>query len=42
MPFGVSLPPLDMHAVGVSMPSWEEVIKYEEGDQEVHSKLQSG
>eukprot|EP00037_Helgoeca_nana_P015492 m.144598 g.144598 ORF g.144598 m.144598 type:complete len:1025 (+) comp23042_c0_seq1:94-3168(+) len=42
LPFGVSLPPLDMHAVGVSMPSWEEVIKYEEGDQEVHSKLQSG
>mmetsp|Transcript_28928 Transcript_28928/g.86837 ORF Transcript_28928/g.86837 Transcript_28928/m.86837 type:complete len:1028 (+) Transcript_28928:58-3141(+) len=42
LPFGVSLPPAEPHAVGVSMPSWEDVIAYEEGDADTHDKLQSG
>eukprot|EP00038_Savillea_parva_P014266 m.10468 g.10468 ORF g.10468 m.10468 type:complete len:1026 (+) comp2750_c0_seq2:148-3225(+) len=43
LPFGVSLPPSEPdHAVGVSMPSWEDVIAYEEGAPEVHDKLQAG
>ena len=42
LPFGVSLPPKDAHAVGVSMPRWEDVINYEEGCEITHNKLESG
>ena len=42
LPFGVSLPPRDAHAVGVSMPSWADVIAYEEGCTATHNKLQGG
>eukprot|EP00039_Didymoeca_costata_P013337 m.201486 g.201486 ORF g.201486 m.201486 type:complete len:1006 (+) comp15744_c0_seq10:222-3239(+) len=42
LPFGVSLPPRDEHAVGVSMPSWEDVIAYEEGSASHHERLQAG
>jgi hypothetical protein len=42
LPFGVSLPPNNIHAVGVSMPSWKDVIDYEEGCPEAHGKLESG
>lgn len=42
LPFGVSLPPRDAHAVGVSMPSWSDVIAYEQGCPTAHGKLQSG
>ena len=31
LPFGVSLPRNTEHAVGVCMPSWADVIDYEEG-----------
>jgi len=34
LPFGVSLPVLDAHAVGVSMPLWSDVVAYEEGNAE--------
>jgi len=41
-PLGESVPPKDHHAVGVSMPSWEDVVKYEEGDPETHAQLSAG
>eukprot|EP00939_MAST-03C_sp_MAST-3C-sp1_P002424 g2424.t1 len=42
LPFGVSLPPREDHAVGVSMPTWKDVINYEEGDADALSKMSSG
>ena len=42
LPLGTSLPPSEIHAVGVSMPNWSDVIKYEEGDKDVLDKLSSG
>ncbi|GBG29388.1 Cystathionine gamma-lyase [Hondaea fermentalgiana] len=41
-PLGQSLPPKDYHAVGVSMPSWDDVVRYEEGDPNVHAQLSAG
>jgi len=40
IPLGVSLPPCSPHAVGVSMPRWEDVVAYEEGSLE--TPLQAG
>ena len=34
--------PLDEHAVSVSMPKWQHVVGYEEGDASVHDKLACG
>ena len=31
LPFGVSLPLVDVHAVGVSMPTWADIEAYEDG-----------
>jgi hypothetical protein len=42
MPLGCQLPPRDEHAVGVSMPLWDDVIAYEEGDPETHKSLAGG
>ena len=42
LPLGESLPPRDDHAVGVSMPTWDDVVGYELGDVKVHSKLSGG
>ena len=42
LPLGTSLPPKQIHAVGVSMPLWSDVIKYEEGDRETLDKLSGG
>eukprot|EP00808_Paulinella_micropora_P002508 g72122.t1 len=42
LPLGETLPPMDLHAVGVSMPQWDDVVGYEEGCTEVHSKLRGG
>eukprot|EP00457_Paulinella_chromatophora_P001290 gb/GEZN01001292.1/.p1 GENE.gb/GEZN01001292.1/~~gb/GEZN01001292.1/.p1 ORF type:complete len:1010 (+),score=107.17 gb/GEZN01001292.1/:386-3031(+) len=42
LPLGETLPPRDSHAVGVSMPQWQDVVGYEEGDTVVHSKLRGG
>jgi len=41
-PLGQTLPPLDEHAVGVSMPLWNDVVAYEEGDPSTHAKLAGG
>ena len=35
VPFGVSLPLSDSHAVGVSMPTWDDVVSYEVGSAQV-------
>ena len=42
LPFGVSLPLRDQHAVGVSMPRWADVVAYEEGCPEAHARMVSG
>jgi cystathionine gamma-synthase len=34
LPYGVSLPIADIHAVGVSMPTYQDVVAYEEGTAE--------
>lgn len=34
--------PYDIHAVSVSLPTWESVVGYEESDQEILSQLTSG
>eukprot|EP00164_Ancoracysta_twista_P001409 GFYU01001834.1.p1 GENE.GFYU01001834.1~~GFYU01001834.1.p1 ORF type:complete len:624 (+),score=210.95 GFYU01001834.1:513-2384(+) len=41
-PLGVPLPPTSLHSVSVSMPTWQSVVGYEEGDQKVHKALQCG
>jgi cystathionine gamma-synthase len=40
-PLGIPLPNVT-HAVSVSMPRWSDVVAYEEGDERVHTSLQSG
>ena len=39
---GVSLPLRDAHAVGVSLPRWEDVVGYEEGEERVLEALTAG
>ncbi|GLE05312.1 hypothetical protein PINS_up014325 [Pythium insidiosum] len=39
---GVSLPPNDVHSLSVSMPSWEDVVGYEEGRPHVLAALAAG
>lgn len=42
IPFGCSLPLQNPHAVSVSMPLLQNVIDYEEGDEQAISRMQSG
>ncbi|TDH67402.1 hypothetical protein CCR75_000408 [Bremia lactucae] len=39
---GMSLPPYDMNAISVSMPRWEDIVSYEEGDSEVLNVMACG
>jgi cystathionine gamma-synthase len=39
---GTSLPPNDPYAISVSLPSWQDVVDYEEGLDRVRQKLQTG
>ncbi|KAI9913066.1 hypothetical protein PsorP6_006351 [Peronosclerospora sorghi] len=41
-PLGVSLPPHDPHAISVSMPTWSDVVGYEEGHPDVLTALACG
>jgi cystathionine gamma-synthase len=42
MPLGLPLPPADEHAISASMPTWQSVVGYEEGEEDVHHKLTLG
>ncbi|CEG40231.1 cystathionine gamma-synthase [Plasmopara halstedii] len=41
-PLGISFPPHDIHAISVSMPKWEHVIGYEEGDSKILNVMVCG
>ncbi|QMW43921.1 hypothetical protein G4B11_007291 [Aspergillus flavus] len=40
-PVGESLPPMDIHAVSVSIPTWDMIVRYMKGDKELHGKLKA-
>ncbi|RDW81830.1 hypothetical protein BP6252_02942 [Coleophoma cylindrospora] len=40
-PLGESLPPKNVHAVSVSIPTWDEIVRYMKGDKDIHGKLQA-
>ncbi|WWC87799.1 uncharacterized protein L201_002691 [Kwoniella dendrophila CBS 6074] len=42
IPLGASVPALTAHAISVSLPTWEDNIGYEEGDQRVVGKMETG
>lgn len=39
---GASIPPLENHAVSVSLPTWEANVAYEEGESWVIDRLEAG
>ena len=39
---GQSLPPLTDHAVSVSLPTWKDVVDYEEGDKRIKDVMITG
>lgn len=41
-PMGDPLPYPDRHAVSVSLPTWRDVVDYEEGNRRVHDAMKSG
>lgn len=41
-PLGTSLPPRDPNAISVSMPQWDDVVRYEEGDPKVLNAMACG
>nr|KMM72482.1 cystathionine gamma-synthase [Coccidioides posadasii RMSCC 3488] len=40
-PLGESLPPGDIHAVSVSLPTWDNIVRYMAADKNIHDNLQS-
>ncbi|WVQ64823.1 uncharacterized protein L199_002992 [Kwoniella botswanensis] len=42
IPLGASVPALTAHAISVSLPTWEDNIGYEEGDQRVVGRMETG
>ncbi|GIZ36589.1 hypothetical protein CKM354_000005900 [Cercospora kikuchii] len=41
LPLGNSLPANDKHAVSVSLPTWDNIVRYMQQDRNIHEKLQS-
>ncbi|KXS19431.1 cystathionine gamma-synthase [Gonapodya prolifera JEL478] len=39
---GTPIPPDSQHSVSVTLPTWKDNVRYEEGDPEVHNQLQTG
>ncbi|WRT65630.1 uncharacterized protein IL334_002575 [Kwoniella shivajii] len=42
IPLGASVPALTAHAISVSLPTWEDNIGYEEGEERVVGKMETG
>ncbi|WWC68726.1 uncharacterized protein I206_102660 [Kwoniella pini CBS 10737] len=42
IPLGASVPALTAHAISVSLPTWEDNIGYEEGEQRVVDRMETG
>ncbi|KAK4155042.1 pyridoxal phosphate-dependent transferase [Chaetomidium leptoderma] len=40
-PLGASLPANDIHAISVSLPTWDNIVRYMAGDKAIHDKLES-
>ena len=41
-PLGDTVPALTPHAVSVSLPTWQDVVDYEEGEQRIKDAMTSG
>jgi cystathionine gamma-synthase len=41
-PVGGSVPPFTPHAISVSLPTWKDVVGYEEGEQRVVQAMECG
>jgi cystathionine gamma-synthase len=41
-PLGDTVPALTKHAVSVSLPTWQDVVDYEEGEQRIKDAMTSG
>jgi cystathionine gamma-synthase len=41
-PLGSAIPALVPHAISVSLPTWQDVIGYEEGEKRVVESMQTG